>query len=173
MSETADPNRGVTPEWERLARGAAGSRAIEHEPELVRELLTFELDGTNYAIAVERVREIIRLREITAMPRVPACILGVVALRGEIVQVLDLRLRLGLAVAEPTRRTRIIVLHGEDDRVTGILVDAVRDVFRVAERDVDAGPANAGTAVVELCRRDNDFVSIVDFDQVLDFNNDG
>ncbi|MDP6978629.1 MAG: chemotaxis protein CheW [Myxococcota bacterium] len=171
MSESMDSNHDTTPEWERLARGAAGGeRDVDLEPELQRELLTFQLDGTHYAIAVERVREIIRLREITPMPRVPDCILGVVALRGEIVQVLDLRERLGLASSEPTRRTRIIVLHGEDDRVTGIQVDAVRDVLRVAEQDVDASGDNAGAAVAELCRRDNDFVSIIDLDQVLDFN---
>ncbi len=170
MSETVDPRSELTPEWERIARGASGSPEVEHEPELLRELLTFELDGTDYAVAVERVREIIRLRDITAMPRVPACILGVVALRGEIVQVLDLRQRLGLSPCEPTRRARIIVLHGDDDRVTGILVDAVRDVFRVSEGEVESSPANAGSAVIELCRRDTDFVSILDLDQVLDFD---
>ena len=160
----------ATPEWERLARGASGSGDADQEPELLRELLTFELDHTDYAVPVERVREIIRLRDITAMPRVPACIVGVVALRGEIVQVLDLRRRLSLDKAEPSRRTRIIVLHGDDDRVTGILVDAVRDVFRVAEDEIEPGPGHSGSAVIELCRRGSDFVSILDLDQVLDFD---
>ena len=160
----------TTPEWERLARGATGQGDVDQEPELLRELLTFELDGTDYAVPVERVREIIRLREITPMPRVPDCILGVVALRGEIVQVLDLRRRLSIEPAATTRRSRIIVLHGDDDRVTGILVDAVRDVFRVAEDEVEAGPANGSGAVIELCRRGTDFVSILALDQVLDFD---
>lgn len=172
MSGTVDPTHDALPEWERLARHAADRGESEQEPELLRELLTFELAGAAYAIAVERVREIIRLRDITAMPRVPDCILGVVALRGEIVQVLDLRRRLELETSEPTRRTRIIVLHGDDDRVTGILVDAVRDVFRVSEDEIDTSSGSTGSAVSELCRREDDFVSIVDLDFVLDFDAD-
>jgi len=172
MTEATTPSADESPEWESLARGASTAGEVDTEPELLRELLAFELDGTGYALPVERVREIIRLREVTAMPRVPECILGVVALRGEIVQVLDLRRRLGLAPCEPTRRTRIIVLHGDDDRVTGIQVDAVRDVFRAAEAEIEPGPGHAGSVVAELCRRDVDFVSILDLDQVIDFDDE-
>ncbi len=160
----------ATPEWERLARGAAGPDSPEQEPQLLRELLTLVPDGTPYAVPVERVREIIRPREITPMPRVPECVVGVVALRGQIVQVVDMRCRLGLAAQEPTRRSRIIVLHGDDDRVTGVMVDAVSEVLRVAEEQIDATTAAAGFAVGELCRRGDEFVSVVDLDQVLNFD---
>lgn len=167
MSET--PNSAAEPEWERLARSASLSDDSDQQPELLCELLTFVLDDALYAVPVERVREIIRLREITPMPRVPDCVVGVVALRGEIVQVIDIRTRLGLAPRETTRRSRIIVLHGDDDRVTGVLVDGVRDVIRVAHDEIDA-TTGAGGAVSELCRRGETFVSIVDLDLVLDFD---
>ena len=157
-------------EWERLARGASGWDASQDEPELLRELLTFELDNSPYAIPVERVREIIRPREATPMPRVPECVIGVLAMRGEIVQVVDLRMRLGLHLPELTRHSRIIILHGDDNRVTGVLVDAVREVLRASERDISAATANQSGSVAELCKCGREFISIVDLDQVLNLD---
>jgi purine-binding chemotaxis protein CheW len=160
-------------DWLSLARHAATGGAESEEPELIRELLTFRLAGTPYAIPVERVREIVRLREITPMPRVPDFVLGVVALRGEIVQVVDMRLRLGLEAREATRSNRIILLHGDEERVTGVLVDAVEQVMRVSEDQVLASSSGEAGVVSELCTSGEEFVSLVDMDRVLDIVSDG
>ena len=154
-------------EWERIARSGANQQFEESKPERIREFLSFGLAGATYAIPVERVREIIRLREVTPMPRVPACITGVVALRGDVVQVVDMRIRLGLEMGAPTRRSRIIVLHGDDNRVTGIAVDSVQEVLRVNEEEIDTVPAQSNSVVSELCKRGDEFVSIVDLDYML------
>lgn len=174
MSEADQRGASETaaPDWIELARAAAARRDGNAEPELLRELLTFELAAAPYAIAVERVREIVRLREITPMPRVPASVLGVAAMRGEIVQVVDLRMCLGLAVSEPTRRSRVIVLHGDENRVTGVLVDAVQEVLRVPEEAIMPATSNEADAVRELCTRGDQFVSIIDTDQVLGIYDD-
>jgi purine-binding chemotaxis protein CheW len=157
--------------WEALARRAARERAGgDAEAELLRELLTFELAGSPYAVPVERVREIVRLRPITPVPRVPETVCGVLSLRGEIVQVVDLRRRLGLAAAEPTRTSRIVVLHGDDSRVAGVLVDRVSEVLRVTDDVIRPTTAAETRWVSELCTRGDEFVSIVDLDQVLDFD---
>ena len=158
------------PEWERLGRGASGHDVSDEEPEILRELLTFVLNDAPYAVPVDQVREIIRLREITPMPRVPESVVGVVALRGEVVQVLDGRMRLGLALSPPTRRSRIIVLHGEDNGVTGVLVDAVDQVLRVSEDKISPASSSQSGAVVEFCKRGDEFVSIVDMAHVLDLD---
>lgn len=159
----------VASDWESLARSAAGDGGGEEEQVLVRELLSFELAGTPYALPVERVREIVRLRDITPVPRVPREVLGVIALRGEVVEVVDLRMCLRLECRERTRRSRIIVLHGDDARVTGILVDVVHEVLRVPDDDVTPAVADGG-AVIELCTKGDDFVSILDIDRVLDLD---
>ncbi len=174
MSGT-DLTRGTSKtgeDWIELARGAAARRDEGAEPELLRELLTFELAESPYAIPVERVREIVRLREITPMPRVPDSVLGVVALRGEIVQVVDLRMCLRLTVSEPTRRSRVIVLHGDENRVTGVLVDAVQEVLRVSEENIMPAASGETDAVSELCARGEQFVSIIEPDRVLEFDGD-
>ena len=121
---------------------------------------------------MERVREIVRLREVTAVPHMPPWVLGVVGLRGEVVQVVDLRMRLGIERSPTTRSTRVIVLHGDDDRVTGILVDAVDQVLRISEELIRPAAGAETGAVVELCERDGEFVSVVDVDRALELRED-
>lgn len=170
MSESTAANTS----WEDLARtaGAQHSGLDDDGVEMLRELLSFELAGSPYAIPVERVREIVRVREMTHVPRVPDWVRGVVTLRGEVVQVIDLRMRLGLPAEEINRRSRIIVLHGDDDRITGVLVDSVREVLRVEEESFSASMDSEVGAVAELCLRDEEFVSVIDVDRVLELRAD-
>jgi len=135
---------------------------------LLRELLCFGLGGDPYAIPVERVREIVRLRPITDVPRVPAEILGVISLRGEVVEVLDLRRRMGMPAAQPTRSTRIIVLHGDEGEVTGMLVDSVSEVLRVEEVAIRPPTSGESAFVSALCPRGTGFVSLMNLERVLE-----
>jgi purine-binding chemotaxis protein CheW len=162
----------TTSAWDEIARTAARSGSTAETVELLRELLVFLLDGSAYAIPVERVREIVRLRRMTPVPRVPREVRGVIALRGEVVQVVDLRMRLSLAVSDPTRSTRIIVLHGDDDRVSAVLVDAVREVMRVSEEDIRPATGGEDDSVSELFLSGEEFVSIMDLDRVMDLDAD-
>lgn len=175
MSETLHTSTHAGRSWEELARGAAqaGSEGSAETEEL-RQILVFLVDGASYAVPVESVREIVRIRPITPIPRVTRPVRGVISLRGEIIQVVDLRLRLGLPRTEPSKATRIIVVHGDEERVAGILVDAVREVLRVAEESIGA-PAggDAGGFVGALCARGEEFISLVDLDRVLDIHDDG
>jgi purine-binding chemotaxis protein CheW len=157
--------------WEALARAAARSRE-EHADEVggVRQLLVFELAGTPYALPVESVREIVRIRPIAGMPRVPSEVRGVISLRGEILQVIDLRRRLALPPVEPTRRSRIVVVRGDEAEgrgAAGMLVDAVREVLRVPQ-DAIRPSAHADPGAVEsICVRGDRFVSLIDLNRVL------
>ncbi len=167
MSESTPTPVGA--DWETLARGAAGDFGGEEggSAQILRELLVFGLDGAAYAVSVERVREIVRMRELTTIPRAPGWLLGVVALRGEVVEVVDLRRRLGLGASTPDRSNRIIVLHGDADRVTGLLVDSVSEVYRIADEEVLPAQGLDVTSVSEVCPRGEEFVSILDVERVL------
>lgn len=160
-AETAEPG------WEALARAVAPEASAAPTGHRV-ELLTFRLDGDAYALPVERVREILRLRAITPVPRVPAAVRGVISLRGEIAQVIDLRRCLGMLPLEPTRATRIIVLQGDDGFCAGLLVDEVCDVLRIDEEDTRPPPTGEGDGVLALCSREGGFVSLLDLDRVLE-----
>jgi purine-binding chemotaxis protein CheW len=103
---------------------------------------------------------------------VPEEVRGVISLRGEIVEVIDLRRRLNLDPIDPIRSTRIIVAHGEDGRVAGILVDAVREVSRISEDAIRPAVAGELGAVESLCVRGDEFVSLIDLDRVLQIHAD-
>jgi len=177
MSEpgTTDPSAASkSADWESVARSAAddfGSVGSgEEDLELLRELLVFELDGAAYAVSVERVREIVRMKQLTRVPRTPAWMLGVVALRGEVVEVVDLRQRLGLGASTSNRSSRIIVLHGDVDRVTGLLVDSVSEVYRIHDEQVIPPHGLDVACVSEICPRGEEFVSILDVERALGVN---
>jgi purine-binding chemotaxis protein CheW len=156
--------------WDDLARTARPMENDDEQQEDLRQLLTFEVDSTPYAVPVERVREIVRIRPITPVPRVPKDVRGVISLRGEIVEVIDLRLRLDLPPTNPVRSTRIIVVHTENGKVAGILVDAVREVSRVSEASIRPS-TNSDTGSVEaLCVRGDEFVSLMDLDRILEIH---
>jgi purine-binding chemotaxis protein CheW len=153
--------------WESLARAAA-EHGVDEEVSLIRELLSFTLNGDRYAIPVEWVREIVRLRVITPMPRVPPEIRGVISLRGQVVQVFDLCCRLGIEAREPTRASRIVVLHGDHGTVTGLLVDSVKEVLRIEEDAIQPPPSGESASVEALCRHDDEFISLLNMERILD-----
>jgi purine-binding chemotaxis protein CheW len=168
VSASSDrPRTGAA--WVDLAREAARSGDASAARVHAQRLLVFRLDGAPYALPVERVREIVRRRPITPVPRVPAEVLGVISLRGQVIEVLDLRRRLGLASgAVSGRRARIVVAHDGQGRVAGILVDGVDEVATVAEEALCDLPGGSAGAVEGLCRLGGRFVSVVDLDRVMD-----
>jgi purine-binding chemotaxis protein CheW len=111
---------------------------------LAGKYLTFSLQNESYGIEVLKVREIIRIANITMVPQMPAYMRGVINLRGKIVPVMDLRLRFGLNQAESTDKTCIIVVQVNlPDRKTtqmGLVVDAVEEVVNVAASDIEEAP---------------------------------
>jgi purine-binding chemotaxis protein CheW len=169
MTRRGTPDRSAPnpATWDDLARSVAGGSDVEDRPEDLRQLLTFEVNSTPYAVPVERVREIVRMRPITPIPRVPEEVRGVISLRWEIIEVVDLRRRLDLPPIQPRRSTRIIVVSSETGKVAGILVDAVREVMRVQEETIKATSGGGSTVVEALCTRGDEFVSLIDLDRVL------
>jgi purine-binding chemotaxis protein CheW len=153
--------------WEQLARGANQYSQDTQETGELLHLISLRLAGTTYAVRVESVREIVRMRPITPIPRVDAAVRGVISLRGEMVQVIDLRARLRLPTIDPHRTSRIVVVHLPDGRVAGLLVDEIREVLRIAA-DATLSPAGDAFAVDALCACGEEFVSVLSLERVLD-----
>ena len=101
-----------------------------------RQLVVFNLSGGAYGVDIGTVREIIRMQEITQIPRTPQHVEGVINLRGRVIPVLDLRKRFGLEVTEYTKDTGIVVVDiGGTD--IGAIVDEVTEVLRVAVDSIE------------------------------------
>jgi purine-binding chemotaxis protein CheW len=122
-----------------LAQPAAGTPAAPAE----REYLTFTLGAEEYGVDILKVQEIRGYDAVTRIPDTPDFIKGVVNLRGAIVPVIDLRLKLHLASAEYNSFTVMIVLNIAR-RVVGIVVDSVSDVIQIAAGQIHAPPEFGG-----------------------------
>ena len=108
--------------------------AINGEQE--EQLVAFKLGEEVYGLEIALIHEIIRWREITAIPRTASEIEGVINLRGKIVPILDLRQRLGLPGVERGSATRIIVAETADSTV-GLIVDSVVGVLRIPQASIE------------------------------------
>lgn len=136
--------------------------------------LTFHLANEEFGIRVLKVREIMGLQDITAVPQTPAHIKGVINLRGKVVPVVDLRLKFGLAAAEYTQRTCIIVtqVQGESgSMMMGIVVDGVSEVLNLTGAEIedtpDFGESVGGGYLLGMAKVKNRVKILLDIDKVL------
>jgi purine-binding chemotaxis protein CheW len=113
-----------------------------------REYLTFLLGFEEYAIEIERVREVLKAPAITDVPRAPRHVLGVIMVRGDVIAVFDPRRRLGLPEVDRTTHPRVLVC---DDGLgsIGLLVDAVSQVVRLRQSEIEPRPQGVGNVSAE------------------------
>lgn len=122
------------------AQSSSGSQKLDQR---AGKYLTFGLGNEEFAIQVLRLREIMCIQEITAVPQTPAYVKGVLNLRGKVIPVVDLRLKFGLPEIEYTPRTSIIVVQIESPAaklMVGILVDGVSEVLTFEAADIEDTP---------------------------------
>lgn len=138
------------------------------------QYLTFMLSGEMYAIGILAIKEIIEYANLTTVPMMPACIRGVINLRGAVVPVLDLAARFGKAPTAVTKRTCIVIVEvqtGGERQDVGVVVDAVNEVLDIAISDIEPPPtfgARIRTDFIHGMGKINGrFVILLDVDQVL------
>lgn len=146
--------------------GIAAERAVEGQAQLV----VFQLAGEFYGVDIHQVREIIRMPEITRVPRTPAFVEGVVNLRGSVIPIIDLRKRFGLAEGESGDEQRIVVVE-LDDKTLGVIVDAVSEVLRIDRQAIEPPSpyiVNVDTQYITgIARLDQRLVILLDVNRVL------
>jgi purine-binding chemotaxis protein CheW len=136
--------------------------------------LTFQLAEEEFGIRVLKVREILGLQEITAVPKTPAHVKGVINLRGKVVPLIDLRLKFGMPAAEYTTRTCIIVtqVRAESGSVLmGIVVDGVSEVLNLTGQEIedtpDFGQDVSGQYLLGMAKVKGKVKILLDIDKVL------
>ncbi len=108
-----------------------------------REFLAFGLNGERFALPLGSVREILKVLPITEVPRARSHVLGILSVRGRITTVFDLRRRLRMGGAEPTKNSRILLVEGNEE-VVGLLVDEVFQVYRLHDEEIELAAVVAG-----------------------------
>jgi purine-binding chemotaxis protein CheW len=114
-----------------------------HRPDPQKSLVEFIVGNVHYAIDIAHIREIVNPLVITPLPHSPAEVVGVADHRGEVVPIIDLRVRFGLAGSEPTRTTKWILINSNRGLI-GLVVDAVTEVFGTGGEELRPTPEIGG-----------------------------
>lgn len=135
------------------------------------ELLGFMLSNEEYSLDILEIKEIIRLQDITAVPRTPVYLRGIITLRGVIIPIFDLRTRMGLGETEDSGSTRIIVVY-RGEEYAGLIVDAITQVMRIRPEKIEPSPTTIGVSEAEyikgVTRHEERLVILLNLPRVLD-----
>lgn len=141
---------------------------------VIKQYLTFRIGDENYGLELSQTREIIEYSGITEVPLMPKFLRGVINLRGEVVPVIDLAVRLGRKSIEVQKRTCIIVVelqNNEQNHVLGLLADSVSEVIEMNDENIEDAPsfgANIRADFIQgIAKRDDEFVVLLDANNAL------
>ncbi len=142
---------------------------MEQEQNL-NQLISFEVGEEEYGLEILRVKEVIRIRQITRLPGSPSFVKGIINLRGDVIPIIDLRDKFGLEEQEYTGSTRVIVA-AVDGKLVGMVVDAVSQVVRLPADQVDPPPPIAGGLsarfVKGVGKLEDRLIILLDLDRIL------
>lgn len=134
------------------------------------QVVSFHLGSEEYGVDISQVQEIIRMVEITHVPRAPHFMEGVINLRGQLIPIIDLRMRFGMSRAEHTKSTRIVVTEIGSKKV-GIIVDSVSEVLNIPLEQVEDAPdmiAGVGTEYIQGVGKVNErLIILLDLTMVI------
>jgi purine-binding chemotaxis protein CheW len=134
------------------------------------EYVTLVAGGQGFGIEIRQIREIRRWSQITTLPHAPSGVLGVINLRGAVVPIVDLAVRLGLGDTADSGRNVFVIVQVES-RTLGLLVDSVSEIIEVRRdrlRDVPSvGGFGGADCVAALIETGEDMIRVVDLRAVM------
>lgn len=143
-------------------RGTAGDGALQ--------VATFGLGDTVCGIDILHIQEINKLMDMTAVPKAPDYVRGILNLRGQIVTVIDLQKKMGLAEVALDAHARNIIVNSRGEHI-GLLVGRIGDVVRIEEEQCEAPPANIGELrgdfFAGVFKTENELIGILELERVL------
>lgn len=135
------------------------------------QYIVIRLGDEKYGIDIRYVDNILRMQQITRVPKVAAYFRGVINLRGEVVPVMSVRVKMGLEDVEETKDTRIIILKADGIEKIGIIVDEVKEVVTLEEEQVDRmaydSKEEKSAFVTAVGKCEEDLISLLDLHAVL------
>ena len=142
----------------------------DDEDTLKDRFLTFKVKEEDYGIEIVRVKEIVGIQEMTPVPEMPSYIKGVINLRGNVINVVDIRLRFGMEEKDYDERTCIIIIQVEDVEV-GMIVDNVNEVCVIPDEDIkkntNLNKSSKSTFIKGLGKLDDKIKMIIDVEKLL------
>jgi purine-binding chemotaxis protein CheW len=133
--------------------------------QMTQQLVVFALGNEEYALPIQQVQEIIRYSEPRAVSSAEPWVRGVISLRGKIIPVFDLGLRIGVH-AEPTDDQKIVIIE-TDSGTAGVIVDEVEEVLTVEAGQLDEVPGAGSDAIDAIAKIDDRLVVLLTPDALL------
>lgn len=141
-----------------------------HQNEISEKFLTFWTDNQLFGISIADVVQIVGVQEITQVPEFPEYAKGIINLRGHIIPVLDMRLRLHKEEVPYNERTCIIVINIKEN-LLGLIVDAVDEVTKIQSQDISNPPKMSrdvtNTYLQGIAKLENKVVLLLDTEKIL------
>lgn len=134
------------------------------------QYIVIQMGNEQYGVDIRYIDNIVRMQHITRVPKVAAYLKGVINLRGEVIPVMSLRLKMGLPEDEQTKATRIIILKLEQHGTIGIIVDEVKEVITLGTDQIEKVTYDAkgekGNFVSSVGKNGEELISILDLNAV-------
>jgi len=144
------------------------SATIEKEEDL-KQIISFKIKDEEYGLEILKVKEVIRIKEITKLPKAPDFVKGVINLRGDVIPIIDLREKFGISGDKYSETKRVIIVEVEE-RSMGIIVDSVSHVIRIAESQIDTSPFLGGISkefISGVIKFDERLIVLLNIDKIL------
>ncbi|MBQ7925091.1 MAG: chemotaxis protein CheW [Lachnospiraceae bacterium] len=133
------------------------------------QYIVIRLGEEQFGIDIRFIDNIVRMQRMTRVPKVPEYLKGVINLRGEVIPVMSIRLKMGLEVDEITKATRIIILKQEEGNM-GIIVDEVKEVVTLSMDDVEkmtgSGKKGKGNFISGVGKHGSELISLLDLSTI-------
>lgn len=134
------------------------------------QYIVIRLGDEQFGIDIRYIDNIVRMQSITRIPKVPAYLKGVINLRGEVIPVMSLRMKMSLLEDEITRATRIIILKLEQQGNVGIIVDEVKEVVTLETTQIDKVAYDSKEGAINFVsgvgKRGSELISLLDLNSI-------
>lgn len=131
-----------------------------------KQLLTFNIDDVNYGVDISLVTEIIGLHDITPIPELPSEIKGIINLRGKIIPLMDVRIRLYGREKDYSERTCVIIIHKDEDEI-GLIVDCVQEVISIQHEEEILNHEEEKAFIAQVIKIEEKVYMVVDIETLI------
>lgn len=136
-----------------------------------KQFIVVKIGSEQYGLDISFVDNIVRMQKITRVPKAQTYFKGIINLRGEIVPVMSIRMKMGLADDEFTDASRIIILKIEEQGTIGIIVDQVKEVVELGAEDIERpskSSKNENSFICGIGKNGNELISLFEISAIVD-----
>lgn len=147
----------------------ANVRVVDTTEKMTKQFIVVKVGNEQYGIDISYVDNIVRMQKITRVPKAQNYFKGVINLRGEVVSVMSIRIKMNLEDDVYTNASRIIILKLEEKGCIGVIVDEVKEVVTLSEDEIE-NVANRGRFINGIGTHGDELISLFEINSIVEEN---